>query len=266
MLRSSIILFTALFAFLFLKRKFYRHHLTALVAIVLGIFLVGYSGVVNGSNEASTSVWTSVWGIVILLIGQMAGASGYIIEEKFLGDFDDFDPFLMAGIEGCWAVVIWVILLPILNVIPCSNEDLCQGGYIENSLGALQEYGKQPLHFLWSALVIILMPISYACALSITKYGSASSRTTIESARNVIIWIYFMSVPVNGKRIEEFSAYQLCGFIILLFGVFLYNEIIVLPILGFDRNTQLAIAERERANSANDFMPDRMRKSYRETI
>ena len=65
MLRSSIILFTALLAFIFLKRKFYRHHLTALVAIVLGIFLVGYAGVVNSTNEAATSVW----GIVILLIG-----------------------------------------------------------------------------------------------------------------------------------------------------------------------------------------------------
>jgi len=189
----------------------------------------------------------------------MAGASGFIVEEKFLGDFEDFDPYLMAGIEGCCAVVIWVILLPILNVIPCSNEKLCQDGYIENSLGALQEYGKQPLHFLWSALVIILMPIFYACGLSITKYGSASSRTTLVSALNVIIWIYFMSVPVNGKHLESFSPYQLCGFIILLFGVFLYNEIIVLPFFGFNRNTQLAIAERERANCADDFMPDRMR-------
>ena len=65
MLRSSVILFTALFGFLFLGRKLYRNHMTALVAIVLGIFLVGYAGVSQSDNETSTSVW----GIVILLIG-----------------------------------------------------------------------------------------------------------------------------------------------------------------------------------------------------
>ena len=49
----------------------------------------------------------------------MAGGAGYILEEKLLGDFEEMDPYLMAGIEGCWAVVLWIIILPILNLIPC---------------------------------------------------------------------------------------------------------------------------------------------------
>lgn len=76
---------------------------------------------------------------------------------------------------------------------------------IEDSLGALKEYGKNPLHFLWSALVIVLIMAFYACGLSITKYGSASQRTIIESARNVVIWIFFMFVPVYGLVLESFS-------------------------------------------------------------
>ena len=55
----------------------------------------------------------------------MAGATGYVFEEKLLGDFEDYDPFLMAGIEGIWAVILWALVLPILQVIPCSNEELC---------------------------------------------------------------------------------------------------------------------------------------------
>lgn len=42
------------------------------------------------------------------------GAAGYVVEEKFLGDFDELDPFLMAGIEGIWSFLLWVIILPIL--------------------------------------------------------------------------------------------------------------------------------------------------------
>ena len=239
MLRSSVVIFTALLSVIFLKKKLYRHHVTALVAVVLGIFLVGYAGVKNDKHSST------IVGIIVLLVGQMLGATGYIVEEKFLGDFDDYDPQLMAGLEGCWTVVLWLILLPIFNLIPCSDDDLCPHGVIEDTLGAFEEYGKQPLHFLWSSMVIVVVALSYACGLSITKYGSAAQRTITECARNVVIWIFFMFVPVFGEITDKFSWYQLSGFLILLFGIFLYNEIIVIPLLGFDRYTRLALAKQD---------------------
>ena len=103
----------------------------------------------------------------------MAGATGYVVEEKFLGEFEDLDPYKMAGIEGLWAISIWVVVLPILQFIPCEGA-LCPHGVVEDSIGAFLEYGKQPMHFLWSSLVILFMPLFYSCGLSITKYGSAS--------------------------------------------------------------------------------------------
>jgi drug/metabolite transporter (DMT)-like permease len=63
MLRSSIIIFTAILSVFFLKKKLYRHHLTALFAIIIGIFLVGYSGIKNDKRSSN------IWGIIILLIG-----------------------------------------------------------------------------------------------------------------------------------------------------------------------------------------------------
>ena len=89
----------------------------------------------------------------------MFGAAGYVLEEKWMGDSEDLDPFLMAGIEGLWALLLWSIALPILQIIPCSSEGLCQNGVVEDSLGALHEYGLQPLHFVWSTAVTILIPI-----------------------------------------------------------------------------------------------------------
>lgn len=52
--------------------------------------------------------------MVILLIGQLFGATGYIVEEKLLDEFDDFDPLLMAGLEGVFAIIMWIVILPIL--------------------------------------------------------------------------------------------------------------------------------------------------------
>ena len=95
----------------------------------------------------------------MLLIGQLSGAFTFVVEEKFLGDFENLDPYYMVGIEGLFAVGFWVILLPILQIIPCNDPNLCQNGSIEDTLGAFTDYQKQPLHFLWSALILILVPI-----------------------------------------------------------------------------------------------------------
>ena len=57
---------------------------------------------------------TTIWGIIILLTGEFFGAGGYIVEEKYFGDFEELDPFLMVGFEGLWGCLIWLIALPIL--------------------------------------------------------------------------------------------------------------------------------------------------------
>jgi drug/metabolite transporter (DMT)-like permease len=50
MLRSSIVVFSALLSLIFLKRKLYRHHVLCIFTIVIGIFLGGYSQALD-SNE-----------------------------------------------------------------------------------------------------------------------------------------------------------------------------------------------------------------------
>ena len=54
-----------------------------------------------------------------------------------------------------------------------------------------------------------------------------------------------MIVPVNGKKLESFTNFQLFGFIILFTGVLLYNEMVTLPLFGFNKYTKKAIASRE---------------------
>jgi len=65
----------------------------------------------------------------------------------------------MAGVEGIFGVTFWLIMLPILQIVPCDDKSLCQNGSIEDSLGAFRDYSNQPLHFLWSFCVLIMIPI-----------------------------------------------------------------------------------------------------------
>jgi hypothetical protein len=57
-----VVVFTATLAFIFLKKKLYRHHLASIIMIIIGIILGGISQLSSkGSN-------ISVEGVVIILI------------------------------------------------------------------------------------------------------------------------------------------------------------------------------------------------------
>ena len=95
---------------------------------------------------------------------------------------------------------------------------------------------------------IIWLAVGMACSIAIfnvcgimtTKYASAAQRSTIDTSRTLIIWI--MSVAL---KMESFEWQAIIGFVLLTFGTLLYNEIIILPVLGFDQNTKEAKAKRE---------------------
>lgn len=89
MMRSSIVIFTALLSVIFLKRKLFRHHYVSIAAVVIGLFFVGLSSFLSGSDADSTRTIAMIaLGIILQLIGQCSGATSYIFEEKFLGDID----------------------------------------------------------------------------------------------------------------------------------------------------------------------------------
>jgi hypothetical protein len=75
--------------------------------------------------------------------------------------------------------------------------------------------------------------------ISTTKYASAAQRSTIDTSRTLLIWV--ISCLFLG---ETFLPWSIIGFVFLVFGTLLYNEIVVVPYFGLDTNTKIAIARR----------------------
>jgi hypothetical protein len=113
---------------------------------------------------------------------------------------------MMAGIEGVWGTIFWLIILPIVENLPCNaGTGICtRYGYLEGTLNAFREYGKNPQYIVMSTIVVLAMPFLYASAFNITKYGSAAARTTIETGRQFLIWGFFLFIPVYGVYVEHF--------------------------------------------------------------
>ena len=67
MLRAMIIIFTACMSIIFLKRKLYRHHWSAMGIITVGVFLVGLAVYVAQDSNFEASK-TSPLGVGLILL------------------------------------------------------------------------------------------------------------------------------------------------------------------------------------------------------
>ena len=198
MLSSSHLVFTSLLAIYFLKKRFYRHHFAAIFAIILGIALVGVSMLLNEEKHPTEThtIEDLIIGMIVLQIGEVLGATGNIVEEKILGDQEALDPLLVVGYEGIAGFCIWAVLLPVFQFVPCSINSLCSNGCVEDTQGAMEDYAANP-NLIWqSVLLLVLSGASNAVGVSITKYGSAASRATVGLAKNMFVWIAFLTIPI----------------------------------------------------------------------
>lgn len=67
MLRSSVMLYCALLAMVFLKKRLYRHHWTAMCAIAIGVVLIGTAYLLNDDKQAGNySASDVVIGLILL--------------------------------------------------------------------------------------------------------------------------------------------------------------------------------------------------------
>lgn len=167
----------------------------------------------------------------------------FIVEEKILGQYT-LDPLMVVGYEGLWGLIMWLVLLPIFQNIHCNSLALCPYGRLEDSLRAFQDYAANNILILLSITICITIALFNSFGVAVTKHASAAQRATIDTSRTFLIWIFFLIVAVNGQK-ETFYPLQLVGFIFLVAGTLVFNELIVLPFLGFNLFTKKALALRE---------------------
>ena len=175
----------------------------------------------------------------------------FIVEEKLLSSYY-LDPFKIVGTEGMWGVLYYLVALPIMQLIKCGGVDdtsafgqLCNFGYLENSSYAFAQMAASPSIIFLSIGVMISIAAFNVCGITTTKYASAAQRSTIDTSRTVIIWISSVALGL-----ETFHWQSIIGFVLLVIGTLLYNEILVLRMFGFDENTKEAIAAREGGDGA----------------
>ena len=130
---------------------------------------------------------------------------------------------LVVAYEGIAGFLMWLVLLPIFQFIPCDIESVCTNGVIEDTWGVFEDFQANPVLLGFSLFLIFDVCILNIAGVSITKYGSAAQRTTCSMVMNAFVWIFYIFVPVGktesgGPRyIEAFTWLQFAGFMVLVF-------------------------------------------------
>ncbi|OMJ70872.1 hypothetical protein SteCoe_31058 [Stentor coeruleus] len=240
MMRGFIIVIVAVNSVVFLKKKLYRHQILGAGLTTFGVCIVGVVSILYQSSSAPNPIL----GIILILVAQVFHGWMFVSEELFLGKIH-IDPLQAVGVEGVCGFLYYLILLPILYFIPCS-EDFCINGHVEDTLLAFKQIAANyTLAFTWVASMLSVSLFNWT-GISTTKYAGSLARSTVDTSRTFLVWLACMLLGW-----EQFLWPQLIGFFFLSFGTLVYNEVLILPFASFKKAVQEHQAEKEKHNQAH---------------
>ncbi len=70
-------------------------------------------------------------------------------------------------------------------------------GVIEDTYGVFEDYAANPTLIVISLTLILMSFIINSTGATITKLGSSAQRTTVGLAKNALVWIVFLSIPIS---------------------------------------------------------------------
>lgn len=260
MLRGASIIFTAFFSVWLLKREMRKYHVVGLFCCTLGVVIVGIANVLGGvassSNDGDSDSGSAtpmlVFGMSMVVVGQVVQAAQVIAEEYLMKDVD-LPAMEIVGFEGFWGLLMMIFLVyPTLYFLPGSDHGHLEDPFdtfalVKNS-GDLQ---AMVLLYLFSCGTF------NATGISVTQALSSVHRMMLDASRTTVIWAFGLLVhQVNpssqfGEAWTPYSWLQLGGFVVLVFGQSVYGEVIKLP--GFKYAEKASSPEWSSPSAALNF-------------
>ena len=117
---------------------------------------------------------------------------------------------------------------------------------IEDTEFAFEQMGDNIALLIVYIFYIVSIALYNIVGINLTKLVSSTARAVVDTVRTVFIWLFFLVFsPVEGTQ-ENFYVVQLIGFIFMVCGTLVYNEIITIPYFNLDYYTRDNIAKREK--------------------
>ncbi|CAG2218288.1 unnamed protein product [Mytilus edulis] len=195
-------------------RKLRVVHWCGMLVTMIGLVLVGCSSVFKSQHTAEGS--KTILGIILILASQVVSASQMVIEEMFLKK-RSLHPLQ--------------VVLPVMYFIPGSDVN----NSYENSLDAIYQIFSEPRLLVFCLLYLLSIAFYNYFGLAVTKSLTAVHRTLIDACRTILVWVvdllifYAFDKDFGEPFDKTYGLLQVDGFLFLLIGTALYNELVVVP-------------------------------------
>ncbi|KAL9581509.1 MAG: hypothetical protein Q9203_005865 [Teloschistes exilis] len=252
MTRGALILFVGLFSVIFLRRRIFLYQWSALFIVVAGVAIVGLAGAIAPNPQAQpappvpppvkelsalsvreaaeqlktaavdSGALKTILGVIMIAGAQIFTATQFVLEEWILEHYA-LEPLKVVGWEGTFGLLVTLIGMIILH-LAVGRTDAGRNGYFDVREG-WREVTQNRAIAVTSILIMISIGGFNYFGLSITRSVSATARSIIDTCRTLFIWIVSL-----GLGWESFKWLQIVGFALLVYGTFLFNDIVRPPL------------------------------------
>jgi len=173
-------------------------------------------------------------GIVLVLVGEFFHGVQFVYEEKYLTKYG-LAPLKVVGLEGInGALTLFVLMWPMYFINMGDQFGMGPDNRFEDMLDGLKmifDGNNGGWLLAWTFGNMCSIAIFNFAGISVTKELSATTRAVLDQIRVVLIWCVFL-IPLGPflcRLQDHFTFTAPIGLVILICGVFIYNDIIIMP-------------------------------------
>lgn len=235
MMRGAVIIFSAIMAVTFLRRRLQAYHWIGVLLTMIGLFLIGTAAVLA---EAKTSPKADAsharLGIALVILAQIFSAFQFTFEEYLLTGYS-VSSLQTVGMEGLWGCLYMAVVLAVMSAVPGSDH----GVYESFPDGVYMIQGSHIMQFLVFSYMLSIATYNYL-GMQLCRKLSAVTRCLVDCMRTVVVWVsqlamYYLVSKDYGQPWTEYSYLQVLGFACLVLGTFIYNGVVRLPAMDYRR-------------------------------
>lgn len=226
MLRGSMVIFSALLTMPLRHRKLRGFEWFGVIVCCTAMVLVGLSCILGSDSRSEYGAGYQVLGCGLVIASQVVQALQIVIEESLLADVK-LPPLIVVGMEGVWGTLMCIFsFIPIFYFIPGNDHEHYEDTYDTfYKVFTNLTIGMSSLVYFFSILFLNIG------GMIVTSELTAVHRTIFEALRTMFIWIvsliiYYAWRKDKGEKWTNWSYMELCGFLLLVFSMLLYNRVI----------------------------------------
>lgn len=232
MLRSAIIIFSAILSYFFLGRQFEPFHWVAVGIVFVGLVIVGLANVLDGSSDKGgdeVPMGDRIFGMALVVFAQLCAASQMVVEEKLLTTGAKTSAKKVVGCEGLWGMMYMIVILTAMSMVPGNDN-----GKFESFPDSMKMVSGSPLLVFFIVTYASSISVYNLTGITVGKKMSTVVRCLVDSCRTVTVWVvnlilYYSGFEAYGAAWTEYSWLTVIGFLILILGTLLYNEVLSAP-------------------------------------